>query len=77
MVLKGHISTSPTPPPHKYTNDDIDQCTSQGGNTVKGDLEQLNGDSVRSTAFPSANEQMALVSCCIVGRTLSGMVSVH
>ena len=34
------------PPPN--TNDDIEQSPAQGGITVEGDLEQLNGDSVRS-----------------------------
>ena len=67
----------PPPPPNPYTNDDIEQSPSQGGITFKGDLEQLNGDSVRSTAFPYVNEQMALVSSCIVGQTLGGMFSVH
>ena len=33
------------PPPN--TNDDIEQSPAQGGVTVEGDLEQLNGDSVR------------------------------
>ena len=35
-------------PPPSNTNRDIDQSLSQGRITVKGDLEQLNGDSVRS-----------------------------
>ena len=34
------------PPP--YTNDDIEQSPAQGGIIIEGDLEQLNGDSVRS-----------------------------
>ena len=34
------------PPPN--TNDDIEQSPAQGGITVESDLEQLNGDSVRS-----------------------------
>ena len=36
------------PPPN--TNDDIEQSLAQGGITVEGNLEQLNGDSVRSDA---------------------------
>ena len=34
------------PPPS--TNDDIEQSPAQGGITVEGDLEKLNGDSIRS-----------------------------
>ena len=37
------------PPPN--TNDDIEQSPVQGGIAVEGDLEQLNGDSVRSDSF--------------------------
>ena len=37
------------PPPN--TNDDIEQSPAQGGITVEGDLEQLNGDSVRSDSL--------------------------
>ena len=37
------------PPPN--TDDDIDQSTAQGRITVEGDLEQLNGDSVRSDSL--------------------------
>ena len=36
-----------TSPPLLNTNDDIEQSPVQGGITVEGDLEQLNGDSVR------------------------------
>ena len=38
-------------PPPPNTNDDIDQSPAQGGITVEGDLEQLNGDSVRSDSL--------------------------
>ena len=37
------------PPPN--TNDDIEQSPAQGGITVEGDLEELNGDSVRSDSL--------------------------
>ena len=37
------------PPPN--TNDDIEHSPAQGGITVEGDLEQLNGDSVRSDSI--------------------------
>ena len=37
------------PPPN--TNDDIEQSPTQGGITVESDLEQLNGDSVRSDSL--------------------------
>ena len=39
-----------TPPPPN-TSDDIEQSPAQGGITVEGDLEQLNGDSVRSDSL--------------------------
>ena len=42
FALLRHIA----PPPN--TNDDIEQSPAQGGITVEIDLEQLNGDSVRS-----------------------------
>ena len=37
--------------PLPNTNDDIEQSPAQGGITVEGDLEQLNGDSVRSDSL--------------------------
>ena len=37
------------PPPN--TNDDIEPSPAQGGITVEGDLEQLDGDSVRSDSL--------------------------
>ena len=37
--------------PRPNTNDDIEQSPPQGGITVEGDLEQLNGDSVRSDSL--------------------------
>ena len=40
--LLRHLATPPN------TNDDIEQPPAQGGITVEGDLEQLNGDSIRS-----------------------------
>ena len=39
------------PPPHLNTSDDIEQSPSQGGITVDRDLEQLNGDFVRSDSL--------------------------
>ena len=37
-----------TSPPPRNTNDDIEQSPAQGEITLEYDLEQLNGDSVRS-----------------------------
>ena len=53
--------------PHPDTNDGIEQSSVKGGITIEGNLDLLNGDSVRSTVFPFANERMASVSSCIVG----------
>ena len=47
MVVSFHCCG--TPPP--TTNDDIEQSPAQGGIPVEGDLEQLNGDSVRSDSL--------------------------
>ena len=38
-----------SPPPN--TNDDVEQSLSQGGITVEGDLEQLDGNSIRSNSL--------------------------
>ena len=60
--LLRHLAPSPN------TNNDIEQSPAQGGITVGGDLEQLNGDSVRSDSlFPLAKERMVSVSSHIVG----------
>ena len=49
MMTSFHCcGTSPLPP---NTNGDIEQSPAQGGITVEGDLEQLNGDSVRSDSL--------------------------
>ena len=40
-----------TSPPRPNTNDDIEQSPAQGGIAVEGDLEQLDGDSVRSDSL--------------------------
>ena len=37
--------------PSKNTNDYIEQSPAQSGVTVEGDLEQINGDSVRSDSL--------------------------
>ena len=37
--------------PSKNTNDDIEQSPAQGGIIVEGDLEQFNGNSVRSDSL--------------------------
>ena len=39
------------PPPPPNTSDDIEQSPAQGGITVEGDFEELNGDSVRSDSL--------------------------
>ena len=43
-----YLSTTKAPRPTPNTNDDIKQSPAEGGITVRGVLEQLNGDSVRS-----------------------------
>ena len=40
-----------TSPPAPNNNDDIEESPAQGGITVEGDLERINGDSVRSDSF--------------------------
>ena len=40
-----------SPPPPLNTNGDMELSPSQGGITVEDDLEQLNGDSIRSNSF--------------------------
>ena len=49
MIAYFHCCGTSPPPPN--TNDKIEQSPAQGGITVEGDLEQLNGDSVRSDSF--------------------------
>ena len=50
MMASFHCcGTSPPPPPN--TGDDIEHSPAKGGITVEGDLEQLNGDSVRSDSL--------------------------
>ena len=51
------------PPPN--TNDDIEQSPAQGGITVEGDLEQLNGDSVRSDSLLSVRQRADVYSLSI------------
>ena len=54
------------------------QSPAQGGITVEGGLEQLDGDAVRSDSlFVCQHERMAPVSSCIVGWTSSSMFSGH
>ena len=49
MMASFHCcGTSPYIP---NTNDNIEQSPAQGGITVEGDVEQLNGDSVRSDSI--------------------------
>ena len=53
MMAYFHCYCGTFPPPPN-TNDDIDQSPAQGGIAVEGDLhdlEQLNGDSVRSDSL--------------------------
>ena len=45
MVAYFHCCGTPAPP---NINDDIELFPSQGGIAVEGDLEQFNGDSIRS-----------------------------
>ena len=55
------------PPPN--TNDDIEQSPAQGGITVEGDLEQLNGDFVRSDSLPVC--QRVYGACQLLHRGLN------
>ena len=58
-----------TPPSSKYKR----RSRAVSGAGLEGDIGQPSGNSVRSTAFPFAIEWMALVSSCILGRSLNGM----
>ena len=62
-----HFCGAPRPLPN--TNDDIEQSPSQGEITIDGDLEQLNGDSVRSNSIFVC--QQANGVCYIVYRGLN------
>ena len=53
------------PPPN--TNDAIVQSPTHGGIAVEGDLEQLNGDSVRSDSLSVHQRADGVCSSCIVG----------
>ena len=55
--------------PSPNTNDDIEQTPAQGGITVEGDLEQLNGDSVRSNSL--SVHQRADGACQLLHRGLN------
>ena len=73
------LHTYGTPSPSKC-KDDVEQSPSQGGITVEGNLEQLNGDLLRRVQqlfFPFAYEQVTYVSSWIVGRTLGDVCFVH
>ena len=56
MIRASFYLCGTPPPPPSSTNGDIEQSPTLGGMTIKGDLEKLNGVSVRSTAVPFANE---------------------
>ena len=58
--------------PTPKTNDDIGQFPAQGGITVEGNLEQLNGDSVRSNSL--SVRQRADGVCQLMHRELSVMI---
>ena len=75
--LPRHLALSPN------TNDDTEQSPAQGGITVEGDLEQLNGDSVWSDSLSvrqRADDICQLVACSLaIGQGLlrcSGQASV-
>ena len=55
--------------PPSNTNDDIKQSPARGGITVEGDLEQLNGDSVRSDSL--SVRQRADGACQLLHRGLN------
>ena len=64
MMASFHCRGTSPPPPN--ANDDVEQSLSQGGITVEGDLEQLDGNSIRSNGLSVAKERMASVNSCIV-----------
>ena len=53
--------------PRPNADDDVEQSLSQGGITVEGDLEQIDGNSIRSNSLSFAKERMGSVNSCIVG----------
>ena len=61
--LLRHLAAPPN------TNEDIEQSPAQRGITVEGDLEQLNGDSVRSDSL-SVGQRVAGV-CQLLHRGLN------
>ena len=61
--LPRHLASPPN------TNDDIEQSPAQGGITVEGDLEQLNGDSVRFDSL--SGRQRADGVCQLLRRGLN------
>ena len=63
FLLLRHLA----PPPN--INDDIEQSPAQGGITVEGDLEQLNGDSVWSDSLSVC--QRADGACQLLHRGLN------
>ena len=58
--------------PAPKTNDDIEQFPAQGGIPVEGNLEQLNGDSVRSNSL--SVRQRADGVCQLMNRELNVMI---
>ena len=63
LPLLWHFASAPN------TNDDIEQPPAQGGITVEGDLEQLDGDSVRSDSL--SVRQRADGACQLLHRELN------
>ena len=67
------------PPPPPTTNDDIEQSPARGGTTIEVGFEQLNGDSIRSTAVPIDSRsvrQQADGACQLLQRGLNSQRSV-
>ena len=70
MMASFHCCSTSPPPPN--TNDDIEQSPAQGGITVEGALEQLNGDSVRPDSL--SVRQRADGACQLLHRGLNSYV---
>ena len=66
-MMASSTAAAPRPPP--YTNGDTEQSPAQGGITVENDLEQLNGDSVRSNSL--SVRQRAAGVCQLLHRGLN------
>ena len=70
MMIASFYCCNTSPPPPNM-NDDIEQSPAQGGIAVEGDLEQLNGDSVRSDSLSVRQRADGVCHLLHRGRTLA------